>query len=521
MIKRWILRLGLVVAFVAAGAAFAVGTNPNYGTAGLFRTWSADTIGAPSLDLTMFAAQYWHYEVAGGGNDYLLPAAGFTLCPYKYFEVAALARGAWHYRDPVVDTRTFKFGMGDMALTGKLHAVGQDQFWLSLAGLTYIDLPTGKEEDYLVIGEERTNWITDGQNNVGIMALASKDFLAKAIGINVNAGYVIRSGVHNYELTKGLFRKMDRPNWITYGVGFDLRPIPVLSVINEYTGYVSEKYATGAKDMNFEATLGVRTNGFDFYHFGLGGSYRLSAAAAPDFRGYLQSSMDIPLTPPDRDKDGIPDARDRCPDEPEDYDGYMDNDGCPDADNDNDGIPDAVDKCPNDPEDKDAFQDDDGCPDPDNDKDGIPDAKDKCPNDAEDINGYQDEDGCPEGGEPVKPVEKPKETSFILEGLKFLPDSPTMVPGSYPSLEKAARIMKEYPDIKVVIEGHAASTGRPDFEMTLSQSRAESVRNYLIQSYGIDPSRIRAVGYGSTRPIADNATKTGREMNRRIEFKVE
>jgi hypothetical protein len=114
----------------------------------------------------------------------------------------------------------------------------------------------------------------------------------------------------------------------------------------------------------------------------------------------------------DRDGDGIPDNNDKCPDDPEDFDGFEDEDGCPDPDNDHDGvrdvddrcpnipgpapdgcprsgtsndrdgdgIPDNVDKCPDAPEDKDGFEDADGCPDPDNDKDGILDVNDKCPN---------------------------------------------------------------------------------------------------------------------------------------------
>ncbi len=100
--------------------------------------------------------------------------------------------------------------------------------------------------------------------------------------------------------------------------------------------------------------------------------------------------------PEDSDKDGIPDEMDKCPNEPEDKDGFEDADGCPDVDNDGDGIPDDKDKCPNQAEDKDGFQDDDGCPDPDNDRDGIPDAQDKCPNQPETRNGYKDDDGCPD-----------------------------------------------------------------------------------------------------------------------------
>ena len=99
---------------------------------------------------------------------------------------------------------------------------------------------------------------------------------------------------------------------------------------------------------------------------------------------------------PDNDKDGIPDTNDKCPDEPEDKDGWQDEDGCPDPDNDGDGFKDADDKCPNEAEDKDGFEDDDGCPDLDNDKDGIPDTKDKCPLQPEDKDGWQDDDGCPD-----------------------------------------------------------------------------------------------------------------------------
>ena len=115
----------------------------------------------------------------------------------------------------------------------------------------------------------------------------------------------------------------------------------------------------------------------------------------------------------DKDGDGIPDKYDLCPDDPEDIDGFEDQDGCPDPDNDKDGICDpwvlekgqgakyagvchGSDKCMNVPEDKDGFEDEDGCPDLDNDKDGIPDSKDKCPNDPEDMDGFQDNDGCPD-----------------------------------------------------------------------------------------------------------------------------
>ncbi|MBX7096664.1 MAG: thrombospondin type 3 repeat-containing protein [Myxococcaceae bacterium] len=132
----------------------------------------------------------------------------------------------------------------------------------------------------------------------------------------------------------------------------------------------------------------------------------------------------------DADGDGIADAVDRCPYEPETKNGIRDEDGCPEVeltpgaplvrvlapkvdagvpvaaadagverpalDSDGDGIPDSMDRCPVTPEDKDDFEDEDGCPERDNDADGILDAADKCPNEAETFNGVDDEDGCPD-----------------------------------------------------------------------------------------------------------------------------
>jgi len=121
----------------------------------------------------------------------------------------------------------------------------------------------------------------------------------------------------------------------------------------------------------------------------------------------------LPSLAGDKDDDGIPNKYDLCPKDPEDKDGFEDNDGCPDVDDDKDGICDdwvaqqglsakyasvckGSDKCKKVPEDKDGFEDDDGCPDLDNDKDGIPDTKDKCVSDPEDFDGFEDSDGCPD-----------------------------------------------------------------------------------------------------------------------------
>lgn len=244
----------------------------------------------------------------------------------------------------------------------------------------------------------------------------------------------------------------------------------------------------------------------------------------------------------DRDHDGIPNNKDKCPDTPEDFDGYNDNDGCPELDNDNDGTPDLLDNCPNRPEDMDGFQDDDGCPDPDNDGDGIVDARDKCPDDAEDIDGFQDDDGCPEwdndndgvadeadvcpetpAGVAVDekgcPNSKEIPDTRILKGVSFHSGSAQLTPGSIGVLAEVASSLRSWPNKRIEIRGHTDSTGNPESNRELSQRRAMSVRDSLIQM-GISPSRITAVGYGQDFPIATNGTSAGRSENRRVEVHV-
>ncbi len=244
----------------------------------------------------------------------------------------------------------------------------------------------------------------------------------------------------------------------------------------------------------------------------------------------------------DRDHDGIPNNRDHCPDDPEDLDGFNDNDGCPDLDNDHDGVPDTQDSCPNKPEDMDGFQDEDGCPDPDNDGDGIVDARDNCPDEAEDMDGFQDDDGCPEAdndGDGVLddadncpdtpagivvdengcPVEEELPQTLILEGVSFRTGSAQLTPGSIGVLAEVAASLRSWPDKKIEIRGHTDNTGNPESNRDLSQRRAMSVRDSLIQM-GIAPSRITAVGYGQDFPIADNGTSKGRAENRRVEVHV-
>jgi outer membrane protein OmpA-like peptidoglycan-associated protein len=216
---------------------------------------------------------------------------------------------------------------------------------------------------------------------------------------------------------------------------------------------------------------------------------------------------------PDNDGDGIQDARDHCPGIGEDFDGFQDNDGCPDLDNDQDGVPDSVDRCPNDPEDADAFQDDDGCPDIDNDQDGVPDLKDRCP----DVAGTPMNNGCvPDTAKPPvkKEINFPKKQT--LYGVDFRKGTADLAFESYQFMEPLVQKLIANPEVEIEVHGHMDAAGNYAANMQLSQTRAETVRQYLI-SKGIAPGRIRAVGLGSSSPIDDNKTASGRARNRRIE----
>jgi outer membrane protein OmpA-like peptidoglycan-associated protein len=84
-------------------------------------------------------------------------------------------------------------------------------------------------------------------------------------------------------------------------------------------------------------------------------------------------------------------------------------------------------------------------------------------------------------------------------------------------IKKVADFMKKYPNTTAVIEGHTDSTNTAAYNQKLSEARANSVRQYLINNFGIKASRLTAVGYGLTRPIASNSTEEGKQKNRRVQ----
>ncbi len=230
---------------------------------------------------------------------------------------------------------------------------------------------------------------------------------------------------------------------------------------------------------------------------------------------------------PDTDGDGIEDSKDSCPNQPgskemngcpdSDGDGVADKDdacpneaglpalaGCPDADG--DGIADKDDQCPNEA----GPAANNGCPWPDSDGDGVLDKDDLCPDKV----GTVANQGCPEVTEAVQ-----KTLLDYAKTILFDTGKSTIKPQSQEVLNNIVEILKEYPNAKFTIDGHTDSVGSASTNQKLSEERAYSVMNYLIEN-GVASSRLSAHGYGEDRPIASNNTSEGRRTNRRVEINL-
>ena len=451
-------------------------------------------------------------------------------------------------------TQTFEsvFAMGNIRVGALLPLLSYDDNGVGVAANPYIDIPTGSKDAYLsnggvaggvtaaVAGQHGIfGWTLNG--GVSLMKATSLDDTF-SLGNNVNGGL----GLH-LNLGSQFLVGAEGTTILPFVDGFDPWNKKDIEA-HLYGTYTSESGLLG--------TLSLGT--------GL-----LAGVGAPDFRVALALAYS-PVEPPDRDGDGIVDDDDRCPDDPEDKDNFEDTDGCPDRDNDKDGILDTSDSCPNDPEDKDGFEDANGCPDPDNDKDGTLDADDVCPIDPgpKNTKGCPDKDGdtvvdsqdecvndpgpvatkgCPDrDGDlvpdfrdkcPDEPVDRradpehsdgcpskvvlAKEQIVILDKVYFDFNKATIKPVSYTLLDDVAKVINNNPQLKMIeVGGHTDDVGSDEYNKKLSQARVDAVMAYLIKKGHVDPTRLSAVGYGETKPIAPNTDEEGRATNRRVEFNI-
>ncbi len=291
--------------------------------------------------------------------------------------------------------------ISSIALHGKFRLTRVDRM-IGLAAVVQAGIPLGNGPRQL--GADPGFWYWP-------QLVAENQFgSTRAFHVGLNVGYRGHTGENprfgesprgpagSFQLEEGNF---EGANLGTFSLGLSYRVLDALDLVAETYGSYQLGGASDSKQkLSQEVVGGIKLFVERNSYLMMGGGSRAWSTGfeAADVRLILGFVFEPSIG--DRDGDGYKDDQDQCPDDPEDFDGFQDGDGCPDPDNDNDGILDVDDRCPNIAEDRDGDRDEDGCPEAnvpgDRDGDGIPDNKDKCPDDPEDKDGFEDLDGCPE-----------------------------------------------------------------------------------------------------------------------------
>ena len=306
------------------------------------------------------------------------------------------------------------------------------------------------------------------------------------------------------------------------GVNFPLTDVNGVG----YSGFSGEPFTQRRKD-HFTVATGLGSNFWLTKNFGLGiqGDYVSTPVDKSDIANFWQASASLLFRfgNTDRDKDGIPDKEDRCPDTP----GLAEFQGCPDTDG--DGIPDIDDQCP----DVAGPVENNGCPWPDTDGDGVLDKDDACP----DVPGPVENNGCPwpdTDGDGVLDKDDacptvpglpeyngcPKPTAVAVteefKDLLFDFNKATIQPGSTHKLDKAAEIIKSAPAENFVVVGTTDAKGSAAYNLNLSRQRAAAVVKAL-EARGVNPAQLKSIGIGSQEAtVPATASDAERQVDRKV-----
>ncbi len=312
------------------------------------------------------------------------------------------------------------------------------------------------------------------------------------------------------------------------GVNFPLTDVNGVG----YNGFSGEPYTQRRKD-HFTVATGLGSNFWLTKNFGLGiqGDYVSTPIDKSDVANFWQASASLLFRfgNTDRDKDGILDKDDLCPDTP----GLAEFQGCPDTDG--DGVPDKDDQCP----DVAGPVENNGCPWPDTDGDGVVDKDDACP----DVAGPAENNGCPwpdtdgdgvldkDDACPTVPglaqyngCPKPKsvtatEVEAELKNIYFDFNKSTIKAESGPRLDAAATIIKADRG-NYLLEGQTDKKGSEAYNLNLSRQRAASVVAAL-DARGVDPSDLKSIGVGEAKAVVpETATDAERQQDRKVVVKA-
>jgi len=392
----------------------------------------------------------------------------------------------------------------------------------------YLSLARGEYEDYTITANPYWYFDLDGQLK----------FLGGVIKEDARLTPYFYFGFGNQYLNEDYELKAQT------GLGLDLKVVENLAI------YARADYVFTTDE-----------EGISYVHPHVGLKYRFTTKKDKDKDGVYDEDDRCPDVfglaalkgCPDKDGDGIADLDDKCPD----VKGLASFQGCPDRDG--DGITDADDRCPDvagakamngcPDKDKDGIADiDDNCPDvagiakfkgcPDTDGDGIMDKEDACPTVAGTfaLKGCPDTDGdgitdkddkCPteagtiaNKGCPEMTVVEKEQVIKIGKAIYFATNKDIIKKESEAPLDELVVILTKYPKMQMQIEGNTDNVGDDNKNLKLSQDRAEAVKKYLV-SKGIAADRLTAIGFGETKPIEDNKTAAGRAKNRRVDLKAE
>ena len=296
-----------------------------------------------------------------------------------------------------------------------------------------------------------------------------------------------------------------------------------------YGAYNEDGDLTG-KANHFTVSTGAGINFWVTKNFGLGvqGDYVTTPVDKTNVPNFWQASASLLFRfgNTDRDKDGIPDKEDACPDTP----GLPEFQGCPDTDG--DGVPDKDDQCP----DVAGPKENNGCPWPDTDGDGVLDKDDACV----DVAGPAENKGCPwpdtdgdgvldkDDACPTVPglphyqgCPKPAsayatEATGALTNILFDFNKATLRPESNGKLDQAAEILRGAKDATFLVTGHTDAKGSEAYNLKLSRERAASVVKAL-ESRGVNPSQLKSVGVGERdAKVSEKASDAERQADRKV-----
>jgi outer membrane protein OmpA-like peptidoglycan-associated protein len=360
------------------------------------------------------------------------------------------------------------FALGDLRLGAKwaLLRAEHTPLGLAVAALGEVRLPTGDGDAFA--GD-------------GLMAVPGA-VVTRAFGpvrVDAQVGYQLRRA--------GQYAQLVAQDGLTYGLGAAVA-LPPLGALERWRAHAELTGGWPRGDLGTDrhrAPLSARALVRAFLGpdlaVELGGGAGLGEAgygreAWRVFAGVRWSPAPRPVTPDDRDGDGVPNAVDACPDLP----GRPELDGCPDQD-----------------------------------RDEIPDREDACPGRP----GPATSDGCPRGeDEPL--VEITTDRLSLRDAIQFDTAKDSIKRESYPILDEIARLLAEHEEVRRVrVEGHTDDVGSATYNKDLSARRAASVVRYLA-GRGVARERLVPQGFGEERPIAPNATALGRAKNRRVEFTI-